>query len=198
MADMLGLRYLVSPVAIETIDKRLKPDDLISLGKTREGFLYENPSAMPRVFFAPNYQTADFATLMKTGRWPVFDPHTTVLLQTKPMIPRSPARGVPAIAAPSARLLSYGNTRIEVEVEANRAGFVVLNDIWHPWWFAELDGKEAAILPANVLFRAVAVPAGRHRVVFTFQPMAGAFRELRIKLSGGGKAGSNLAARPPA
>jgi len=59
----------------------------------------------------------------------------------------------------------------------------VLTDVWHPWWRAEVDGVSAEILKADVLFRAVAVPAGRHTVRFTFHPFAGALAELRGMLS---------------
>jgi hypothetical protein len=61
-------------------------------------------------------------------------------------------------------------------------GWVVLNDVWHPWWFAELDGAPAPILRANVMFRAVAIPEGRHRVRFLFEPLRGLLREF-----GGGR-----------
>jgi hypothetical protein len=59
----------------------------------------------------------------------------------------------------------------------------VLNDVWHPWWRAELDGAPAPMLKANVLFRAVAVGPGRHRVRFAFHPFAGAWEELKEKLA---------------
>jgi hypothetical protein len=53
-----------------------------------------------------------------------------------------------------------------------------LNDVWHPWWFAELDGRPAPILRANVMFRAVPIPDGRHEVRFRFQPLRGLWKEF--------------------
>ncbi|MGL4443464.1 MAG: hypothetical protein ACRCU1_07555, partial [Alsobacter sp.] len=67
---------------------------------------------------------------------------------------------------------------IEVDVTSPDGGWVVLNDVWHTWWQATVDGEPARLLRANVLFRAVAVPAGRHRVSFTFHPFRGALRQV--------------------
>ena len=75
-------------------------------------------------------------------------------------------------------MIAYANTEIVIEAESPSGGYVVLNDPYHPWWFATVDGVDAPILRANMLFRAVAVPPGRHAVRFTFRPFAGAWREL--------------------
>ena len=195
MADMLGLRYIVSPMPIEKMDKSLKPGDLTPLGKTAEGFLYENPAALPRVLFVSDSRLVDFAALTKTGRWPGnFDPRSTVLLETRPARIDTPPASAAHSGPPAARLLSYRNTQIDVEVDADKAGFLVLNDVWHPWWFAQVDGKDAPILRANVLFRAVPVAAGRHRVRFTFKPLAGAMTELGLRSGAPAKVGSSTAA----
>jgi hypothetical protein len=70
--------------------------------------------------------------------------------------------------------LSYRNTEVLVETDSPDGGFLVLNDLWHPWWFAQIDGRPAEMLRANVLFRAVAVPPARHTVRFIFRPVAAA------------------------
>jgi hypothetical protein len=69
-------------------------------------------------------------------------------------------------------------------VESPSGGILVLNDVWHPWWRATVDGADAEILRANVIFRAVPMPPGKHTVRFTFEPLHGAWRELREKLGG--------------
>jgi uncharacterized membrane protein YfhO len=88
-----------------------------------------------------------------------------------------------AAAVGSARLVRYANTEVIVEVDAQSDSVLVLNDVWHPWWRATVDGADTEILRANVIFRAVHLLPGKHTVRFTFEPLRGAFRELREKLS---------------
>ncbi len=85
-------------------------------------------------------------------------------------------------SAGSARLVRYANTEIIVEVNSPSGGILVLNDVWHPWWRATVDGADAEIMLANAMFRAVAVPPGKYTVRFAFEPLRGAWRELRAKL----------------
>ena len=55
-------------------------------------------------------------------------------------------------------------------MRARRPGYLVLDDSFFPGWKATVDGRDTRILPANVNFRAVAVPAGFHRVSFRYRP----------------------------
>jgi len=43
-------------------------------------------------------------------------------------------------------------------------------DAYDPGWRATLDGGAAPLLRANVAFRAVPVPAGRHEVELRYRP----------------------------
>jgi uncharacterized membrane protein YfhO len=70
------------------------------------------------------------------------------------------------------------NTIVEIDLTASRAGFVLLNSAWHPWWRATVDGKPTDVLKANVLFRAVQVAAGKHRIRFEFEPIVGAMADI--------------------
>jgi uncharacterized membrane protein YfhO len=47
---------------------------------------------------------------------------------------------------------------------------VVLVDTWDPGWKVTVDGREAPLLRANVAFRGVALPAGRHVVEQVYRP----------------------------
>ena len=178
----MGLRYIVSSVPIGRVDANLKPGDLRFLAHTPDGYVYENPRALPRVVFATNWLAADFDWLIETGNWPDFDPRRTVLLEAEqgavPPLPRSAFECPRAVA----RLVRYENTVVEIDADSACGGYVVLNDVWHPWWAATVDGKPTDIMQANVLFRAVEVTPGRHRVRFEFKPIEGAIAELEERM----------------
>jgi hypothetical protein len=173
-ADLLGVRVIATGVPIEEIDTSLKPGDLDLIARTDDAWVYENPRALPRVMVVGQWQLADFDRLPQTG-WPAtVDPRRTVLLERAPS-------GLAAGAARrsgAARIARYANTEVDVSVDAPDGGLLLLNDVWHPWWRATLDGRPVDILRADVIFRAVALPPGAHQVRFTFAPFAGAVTDL--------------------
>jgi hypothetical protein len=179
-ADLLGVRLIATGVPVEKIDTALKPGDLAFIARTKDAYVYENPRALPRVLMVGEWKLANFDEMFASGWPPGVDPAKTVLLEKAP-------RAAPLGAfesAGSARLVRYANTEILVEVNSPSGGILVLNDVWHPWWRATIDGAEADILRANGIFRAVEVPPGKYTVRFAFEPLRGAWRELREKLRG--------------
>ncbi len=178
-ADLFGVRVIATGIPVEQIDKALEPGDLTFLGRTKEAYVYENPRALPRVMVLADWRLADFEELMRTG-WPDVDPARTVLLERPPDAP--PAPPVSETRPGAARIVHYGNAEITIDVEAPGGGFLVLTDVWHPWWRARVDGVAAAILKADVLFRAVQLTPGHHEVRFTFHPLSGAIEEVAAKL----------------
>lgn len=182
LADMLGLRYIASATPIEDIDKTLKAGDLPVVARTADGTIYENPGTLPRVLLVGHAERANFDAILADGLWPSFDPLATVLLDHQPDGEPRDAPG-DASSIGSAGIASYGTTKVVVETDARRLGWLVLNDVWHPWWRADVDGAAVPLLRANVLFRAVRVPAGRHRVTFRFTPVRGALAEAWTRLA---------------
>ena len=175
LAQLLGLRYIAAGAPIETIDKTLATGDLPLIARTRDAWIYENPGALPRVLYVPGAKRADFEALLSQGG--LEEDFTQVVLLEDP--PEQPG----ALVRPGrARILSSHNTETIVEADGPDGGFLVLNDLWHPWWEATIDGRPAPLLRANVLFRAVAVPPGRHVVRFRFSPVRGALRDVMRQL----------------
>lgn len=64
----------------------------------------------------------------------------------------------------------FGSQQVEVETRSGSTAFLVLSEAYAPGWQATVDGQPTPVLRANHALRAVEVPAGRHHVVFTYQP----------------------------
>jgi uncharacterized membrane protein YfhO len=84
-------------------------------------------------------------------------------------VPARPPAGGPPDAG-SVKFVEDGGDRVGLNVDARHAGYLVLLDSYYAGWTATVDGHAVAIHPANEAFRAVAVPAGQHRIVFTYRP----------------------------
>ena len=170
-ADLMGLRYIATGVPAEQIDAGLKPGDLNFIARTADAYIYENPRAFPRVFVAAQARRADFAAIVEEGNWPDVDYRRTVLIEgASDAAERGPA---------TARLARYANTEIVIDLDAPDGGYLVLSDIYHPWWFATVDGVEADILRANVAFRAVRLKPGARQARFRFDPLTGLLAQIK-------------------
>ena len=86
---------------------------------------------------------------------PAFDPGSQVVLAGGE--PAPPGRG-------SARFRELGPERLLAATDAARPGWLVVERAWQPLWKATVDGRPAAVVPANLHRMAVSLPAGRHEV----------------------------------
>jgi hypothetical protein len=70
----------------------------------------------------------------------------------------------------AARIVVREPDRVVVQTPAGPAGRLVLADPPYPGWRVAVDGKRVPTRVQNGLFRAVDLPAGSHRVEWTFEP----------------------------
>jgi uncharacterized membrane protein YfhO len=61
---------------------------------------------------------------------------------------------------------------IQYESQSASSGLAIFSEIYYPGWVATIDGKEANILRANYILRALEIPAGKHTIQFSFEPKA--------------------------
>lgn len=123
------------------------------------------PSAVPRarvVYESVAASSGEDAYVKMMGG----SPYSRVVLEQKSEPPQS---GV-AAAATSAEIKQDSPDRVAIHVELERPGWLVLLDNYYPGWVAEVDGAPASIYRADYSFRAVALPAGAHDVVFEYRP----------------------------
>lgn len=77
--------------------------------------------------------------------------------------------------------------RLDVLTASTTAGLLLVHDVYYPGWVAEVDGKPRPIIRADLLFRAVKVPAGVHDVTFRFEPFSLDNLELALKMAFGSR-----------
>lgn len=176
--DYLGVRFLAvekgtrRELELENLPAKKGPGRLLRRVFTGDVMaIFENPHRIPRVRFVPACRVEPTPDRALTALLdPELDPLTTVVLESNPppgpWVQPSPATGADARVA----IVNYEPNRVVIDAVAPSAGFIVLTDQFYPGWQAEVNGHERPVLPADYLFRAVPVEAGRSRVVFGFVP----------------------------
>jgi hypothetical protein len=68
--------------------------------------------------------------------------------------------------------LQYNNNDVAAySSNSSIAQFAVFSEIYYDaGWEATIDGKEATIVPINYVLRGLQIPAGKHDIVFSFEP----------------------------
>jgi hypothetical protein len=185
--DRAAVRYVVLPAqhAERRLDVGLEgpppPDsetDLRLAYADARVHVYENRAALPRVRIVhdavrlPNAAAArtwvqTLATRAADGR----DQDDIVAIEPDDGGVEAPAASGRGSASETARLVDQEDPdHLVVEARLERPGFVVIADTYYPGWTASIDGAPTTIFPADLLFRAVYVPAGTHTVELRYQP----------------------------
>jgi hypothetical protein len=131
--------------------------------------IYENTTVQPRAFVAHRainvaddiWGTEEALVAMRES---AFDPARTVIISgdlASVENPSTPSR---------ARITAYEAEQIVMQVEAAAPGYLVLTDAFYPGWTATINGEPAPLQRADVMFRAVPVPAGSSEVVIAYRP----------------------------
>jgi membrane protein YfhO len=76
----------------------------------------------------------------------------------------------PATGAAVVEVTQRSPGSVDLEVSAEGAATIVVEQSFQSGWEAAVDGKPVTIQPANVLFQSVQVPEGRHAVTLRYRP----------------------------
>jgi hypothetical protein len=143
--------------------------------------IYENLDVLPRAFIVHQVQqVGDDAAALAAMQDPAFDPSSQVVLDASTCSRDSinwtlgAAVGEGVIGdgprLESASIAQYRPERVVIEAHLDEPGVLILTDAWYPGWQATVDGEPVPVCEADLLFRAVPLDAGPHRVVFAFRP----------------------------
>lgn len=151
--NMLDTRYLIVP-----------PQQQQQGGTS----VYKNDQALGAAWFIKhiNYVNGPVEEIKALNH---FGPKDTVIVDEsfKNVVGTNP---VPDSAA-TIKLENYDNDAIKYITNTSSPQFAVFSEIYYPaGWNAYIDGKQTPYAKVNYILRGMPVPAGKHEIVFKFEP----------------------------
>ncbi|HXK08679.1 MAG TPA: YfhO family protein [Vicinamibacteria bacterium] len=145
-------------------------DDLVPLTSLAGPFdrpfqLMRVPDPLPLAYVVGAARPAADDAALALLADPSFDPRREVLLAG----PGAARPSEPGFSG-EARILELKPDRLRVETDASADGWLVVVEGYDAGWHATVDGRAEPVRRANVAFRAVRVPAGRHEIELVYRP----------------------------
>jgi hypothetical protein len=169
LARALGLEYVVLGMPIDNRLAGAAVKTVLHSGPRL--WIYRLKPTLPRLAFNTRAVVADASGTDALGL-PLATPSAGLVLIDDDTPPKRSYASVAAAQSANAHITAWRPDRIEIEAVSVSGGVLALHDVYYPGWVAEVDGKAAPIMRADLLFRAVEVPAGRRRIVFRYAPFA--------------------------
>lgn len=158
LSDFVGSRSIDRYLELSSVRYLVVVGDEVSLRKVER--------SLPRALIVGQAETpGDRSQVLTRLADPSFDPFSAVTLEGA-----APTQGRGHVVTSSIKFVAHAPNRIEMRTESDKAGYLVLNESYYPGWHAFVDGQETRVYRANHEFKAIELPGGSHRVVFSFSP----------------------------
>ena len=157
LLSSLNVRYIVSPV--ELANEKLSLEALYQVNSDQPLRLYALEGFARRAFVV-----STLLGLAEAG------PHPEASFSKEGGRSRLTFHVGEPLKGASAKVSRYSSGNVDLEVESPQAGLLVLMDNNYPGWVARVNAETRPIQAIYPACRAVAVPAGRHRVTFSYEP----------------------------
>ena len=138
-------------------------------GADGQTFPLQNPYAFGNAWFVSDIQEAANAN-EEIDALHHIDPRHTAVVDSRFTAIVGQAQAVDSTC--TAVMKTYDANRLTYEVNSPKGGVVVFSEIYYPGWQAFIDGREVEVGRADYILRALQVPAGKHEVVMTFDPVS--------------------------
>jgi hypothetical protein len=161
--DLLGVRYVIASkqVTLDWSKFTLAYDGDPTVN------VYRNETAMPRAFVVYQAEVvADHESAWNRLHQSGLDLASSVILEGGRSLDSAQAERQATV-----QVLRHDPDVLEFQVECPTDGYLVVSDPYYPGWEAAVDGQPTQILRADYALRAVAVPAGAHRITMVYRPV---------------------------
>lgn len=169
--DVMNSKYFITilrdangQIPGNIIDYRVKVSGFTLVFQDKSVAILKNPNALERTFFASNIstQTNDLEienALMNKD----FDPRKNIILSKDLKIASVSGIG-------KSEIVKYSPNKVIIKTKTETDEILILSDTFDEGWKAKIDGKLTKVSSANLVFRAIKVPAGEHEVLYYYWP----------------------------
>lgn len=172
LLNILGVKYLLDKN--EQMDREwdegasiFSPQRYQLLWQRWPWRVFARKDALPRVGLFGNFQVENNSAKIIERLYDVnFDYKNELILEENPSFIPYPAN------SSKVEVVSYTPNKIEIETQADTSQLLYLSDNYYPGWYVFVDGRKEKILRANYTFRAMALPAGKHTIIFLYDPLS--------------------------
>lgn len=184
LLNLLNVKYVITAVPLSRpgmdlvySGERVQTDDNTLEKSVVPVLIYSNSNRLPRAFVVREAVLArddiESLRMLKTH-----DPRKVAVLSSPSGRMKNPGE------YREAEVVAYSPNRIEVAVDLDEGGFLVLSEVWYPGWRAvDNCGEELPVLRINHCLRGVYLEPGMHRVAFEYRP-ASFITGLRLSIIG--------------
>lgn len=158
---MLGVEWiaLARPIDVAGWELRAAPDG--SAADAAETYIYQASDPLPRALCVPRVVPREDVLAAPMH----FDPAREAFLDPgHDWLPHA------AFTSSTVEIVEMRDARVSLAVEIDGDGLLVLFEQHFEGWRVTVDGEERDCLRINALFRGVALAAGHHEVVFSYEP----------------------------
>lgn len=142
---------------------------IIRASEDKKPVAVPNPEALGNAWFVDNIEWVENAD-EELDALTDFDPATTAVIDKRF---ESYLEGFTPVhdSAAFIKLSSYAPNKLEYQVNTTKDQIAVFSEIYYDkGWNAYLDDEKVPYFRANFVLRAITLPAGKHHLVFKFEP----------------------------
>lgn len=169
--DLIETQLAKSPLNMDVVNMLDTRYFIMPPQKQQEPYgVYKNEDALGAAWFIKTIKYVE-GPAEEIKALDKFGPKDTVIIENsfKTIAGNDPAYDSTA----TIKLENYDNDEIKYSTNSNTPQFAVFSEVYYPaGWNAYVDGKKTEYAKVNYVLRGMPVPAGKHEIVFKFEPQS--------------------------